>query len=357
MTNGRHRIDRGSRRRRVAASLAGVLLTLWPVTALAQSEAESRAAARALGTEGIALAMQGDCPAAIDKLQRAEDLYHAPTILERLGECQIEVGQLVAGTENLQRVVREPLGPNPPAPYVEAQERARQALERALPRIAKLTVNVNAPPGAAVEVALNEKPLPAAMVGVERPIDPGEYVVTVRGEGVTSTSQTVKLADGAVESVTLAVELLPTATPPPAAPPPVEPAPLAPAPDDAGAREGNPLRTAGYVLLGVGGVGVVVGSIFGVKALGQRSDLDETCPDRICPRSAEDDLDALRSTATVSTVGIGVGLGAAAVGTVLVFTSSRDRERPVTPAGQASARRVEVRGAVGPSGLVLSGRF
>ncbi len=355
MTNGPHRIDRGSRRHRAAVSLAGVLLALWPMTARAQSDAESRAAARALGTEGIALAMQGDCPAAIDKLQRAEDLYHAPTILERLGECQVEVGQLVAGTENLQRVVREPLGPNPPAPYVEAQERARQVLERALPRIAKLTVNVNAPPGAAVVVALNDRPLPAAMVGVERPIDPGEYVISVRGEGVTPASQTVKLAEGAVESVTLTVEPVPAAPPPP--PPPVEPAPLAPAPAAVGAREGNPLRTAGYVLLGVGGVGVVVGSVFGVKALGQRSDLDEVCPDQLCPRSAEDDLDALRTTATVSTVGIGVGIGAAAVGTVLVFTSSRGQERAAASAGQASARRVEVRGNVGPSGLVLSGRF
>jgi len=335
----------------------GALLALGPTTALAQSEAESRAAARALGIEGIALAMQGDCPAAIDKLQRAEDLYHAPTILERLGECQIEVGQLVAGTENLQRVVREPLGPNPPAPYVEAQDRARQLLEQTLPRIAKLTVQVHAPPGALVQVALNGRPLPAALVGVERPIDPGEYAVTVGGDGVTAASQTVTLADGAVETVTLAVEPLPAAAAPPEPPPPAEPAPLAPAPADVGAKQDDPIRTAKYVLLGVKGVGIMVGSIFGMKALGQRSDLDEVCSDRRCPTSAQDDLDALRTTSTLSTVGIGVGIGAAAVGTVLVFTSGRGQERPAAPTGEASARRVEVRGAVGPSGLVLSGRF
>src|SRR5688500_11413705 len=65
--------------------------------------AENVAAARALGVQGIQLADAGQCDKAIEKLSRAEALYHAPTILGRLGECQVQVGQVVLGTENLNR--------------------------------------------------------------------------------------------------------------------------------------------------------------------------------------------------------------------------------------------------------------
>src|SRR6185369_16034100 len=49
----------------------------------------------------------GKCPEAIEKLTRAEALHHAPTILGRLGECQVNVVEVVTSTENLNTVVRE----------------------------------------------------------------------------------------------------------------------------------------------------------------------------------------------------------------------------------------------------------
>ena len=48
---------------------------------------EDMAAARSLGTAGVQLADKGDCVTAIPKLDAAEKLFHAPTTLERLGEC------------------------------------------------------------------------------------------------------------------------------------------------------------------------------------------------------------------------------------------------------------------------------
>ena len=87
-------------------SSASVAPLAW---AQSQPQAENVAAARSLGLQGIKLADAGDCRGAIEKLSRAESLYHAPSILGRLGECQVNVGQVVAGTENLNRVVREEL--------------------------------------------------------------------------------------------------------------------------------------------------------------------------------------------------------------------------------------------------------
>jgi hypothetical protein len=334
---------------------SALLAVLGLGTAQAQSDAENRAAARALGIEGISLAMTGKCSEAIDKLERAEQLYHAPTILERLGECQIELGQIVAGTENLQRVLREPLGPNPPAAYREAQERARKALDQALPRIAKLTVNVTAPPGATYEVTLNGKTLPVALVGVERPIDPGEYQVVVSGEGLVPMQQSVTLATGAAESVTLTVAAVPpeTTTPGPITePPPVTPPPSA----GGGSNHGKTLRIAGFALIGVGGVGIVGGTVFGLQAMGKKSDLDDTCLNSVCPPAAQDDIDALKSSATLSTVGFGVGLGAAAVGTVLVLQPWSTRERSAG-IDDRSAPWGGVQAFVAPNGVGLRGQF
>ena len=101
---------------------------LAPSVVHAQS-AEDKAAARTLGTEGIKLANAGDCAGAVDKLARAEALYHAPTILGRLGECQVALGKLVEGTENLNRVIREPLPANAPPAYAQARDRAQGVLD------------------------------------------------------------------------------------------------------------------------------------------------------------------------------------------------------------------------------------
>src|SRR4029078_8570956 len=107
-----------------------------------QPQAENVAAARSPGPQGIKLADSGDCKGDIEKLSRAESLYHAPSILARLGECQVQVGQIVLGTENLNRVVREQLASNAPKAFRDAQERAKGVLNNALPKIARLTVRV-----------------------------------------------------------------------------------------------------------------------------------------------------------------------------------------------------------------------
>src|SRR3954469_3008571 len=92
-------------------------IALTSSAAYADTSAADMAAARALGTDGIKLANRGKCAEAIEKLDRAEKLYHAPTTLERLGECHVEIGKLVLGTEELRRVVREQLATDAPKAF------------------------------------------------------------------------------------------------------------------------------------------------------------------------------------------------------------------------------------------------
>ena len=111
-----------------------ILASLLVATpAWAQENAADVGTARSLGTEGLRLAESGNCAAAVEKLSRAEKLHHAPTTLERLGECEITLGRIVEGTEDLRRVTLEHIPPHSPAVFVTAQARARTALERRAP--------------------------------------------------------------------------------------------------------------------------------------------------------------------------------------------------------------------------------
>jgi hypothetical protein len=314
----------GSKQRVLALGMAAlVAASLVTPAALAQDQpqAENVAAARALGMQGIKMADAGDCRGAIEKLSRAEALYHAPSILGRLGECQVQVGQIVLGTENLNRVVREQLPANAPKAFRDAQERAKGVLSAALPKIARLTVRVE-PADAKPQVTVSGAPIPEALIGVERPTDPGTHEVVVSAPGYLEQRVNVTLAEGGSQELPVRLVKDPnvpvtTPAPAPAAPPPVVlTQPAGPA-TDASPKKSN---TLAYVALGVGGAGLAVGGITGFLALGKKSDLD--CIDERCPSSEKSTLDSARTMATVSTVGFAVGFVGVGAGVILLLTGN-----------------------------------
>ncbi len=99
-------------------------------------------------------------------------------------------------------------------------------------------------------------------------------------------------------------------------------------------RDGSTQRILGYALAGVGIVGIGVGSFFGVRALGKKSDSDELCPTSPCSNAegvqANDDA---KSNATISNIAIGGGILALAGGFVLVLTAPK-RSEPVAKVGR-----------------------
>lgn len=317
-----------------------------------QPQAESVAAARSLGLQGIKLADAGDCKGALEKLSRAESLYHAPSILGRLGECQVNVGQVVAGTENLNRVVREELAANAPKAFKDAQTRARGVLNTALPKIAHLTVRVE-PADATPQVTVAGVSMPPALIGVERPTDPGSHEVVVSAPGYLEQKSRVTLTEGGTQELSIRLQKDPAAVvapPPEAAPTLVATSPAAP-PSDTSHKKNN---TLAYVALGVGGAGLVVGGITGFLALGKKSDLDN-CEGQRCPSSEADKLDSAKSLATVSTVGFAVGFVGVGAGIVLLLSGgSNNNARLAAP---KLARGVEVQPFFGGTSAGVNGTF
>jgi len=363
--------------------LALLLSIGFPASAFAQEGSPSAsdiALARSLGSEGIQLADAGNCAAAIDKLQRAEALYHAPTMLVRLGECQVAVGKVVAGTENLQRVVREPLSPKAPKAFVDAQARAQKVLATALPKVARLKIHVDAPPGVRPGVKLDGESIPPAALDVDRPADPGVHQIEASAPGFLTARQDATLPEGSTGSATLKLEpeVAPGGQPPmppgavpgnmgvqgPYGPPPGSFAPMPqPGPPPGGnmpppgsePTTGSSQKTVGYVLLGVGGAGVVVGSVFGAIAMGKKTSLDDACKagKDHCPPTTQSDIDSMKTSATVSTVGFAVGGVGVVSGLIVLLTA-----KPATTGETDKAPlRASVTPLIGPGSIGLSGSF
>ena len=312
-----------------AFALAAVLGFASSARADEEPSAADVSSARSLGQEGVKLADAGNCQEAVDRFQRAEKLFHAPTTLARLGECQVQLGKLVEGTENLNRVSRESLAANAPTAFKDAQERAKKILAEAKPKIAKLKIAVAAPPDAQLMVKVDNENLPLANLNTNRPIDPGDHVVEVSAPGYLKASGKVHLGEGAVDSIALTLEVDPNA------PKVVAPSPGTPAQTTSPLANGtttDPERPSGvqnrlpmYISYGVGGAGVVLGAVFGIVASGKKGDLTDNCPNKVCPAGQQDTIDSAKTAATISTISFVVGALGVGVGTYFLVTGTPKR--------------------------------
>jgi hypothetical protein len=337
--------------RRTLAALPFCLgaLAFVPTIAEAQTASpEDVAAARGLGTEGTRLADAGDCKNAIPKLEAAEKLFHAPTTLGRLGECQVATGKLVAGTENLNRVVRESLAPNAPAAFVAAKKRAEGVLAAAKPRIGTLRIHVDGPTADKITLTVDGLAVSTALLDADRPTDPGVHEVSATAPGYKPGQVSVNVGEAGQSAASLKLVADPDAVANSTTPATVGPTtPLGPTPAEKPASSGNGMRIGSYVALGVGGVGVALGAIFGSMALGTKSKLDKDCQNKICPTSSQSDVDALSTQSTVSTIGFIVGAVGVGAGVTLLVLSNKHQ----TTTGEAPKPTVSPWVGLGSAGV------
>lgn len=307
---------------RLLCAALSVSILAASAPSFADPTAEELAAARQLGTEGYELAEAGKCNEAIPKLQKAADLFPAPTIVGRLGECLVEIGKLVVGTEMLQKVVTQDLGAKPNPAFVDAQKRAQAVLDKARPKIAKLTIKVTGAPIESVKVTVDDAVVPPKLLELPRPTDPGSRTVTASATGYVTATQAVTLTEGGASEVTLELKPEATTTVTPKETPKVVPkeTPLPPPQPDVSKGP----STLTWVAFGVGGVGLIAGGVFGAVAVSKKGKLDDACKTpSTCPRSSDSDISSMKTMANLSTVGFVIGAIGVGAGAVLLFTSKK----------------------------------
>lgn len=334
-----------------------------------EDSATETAAARALAVDGLKLAQAGKCQEAIPKLERAEKLHHSPIVLSRLGECEVSEGNLVAGTEMLRKVLREPLPANPTPALSKAYERAQTVLDAAKPKIGGLTISIANPP-ADLRLTIDGLVVASSLIDSELPADPGEHTIEAWAPGFSKASAHVSLGSADKKTVTLKLEADPNAPPPvppsnpqdavvaPPPPPPSQAAPPVVTPATDVPPPSPPSHAAAYVSWGIGAVGIGVGTAFGIMTLKDKHDLNGQCSANTCPASSRDAVDSAKKNGNISTIAFGVGGAGLLLGTVLYFSmGNTSNAGHASSHGQSVAGLHNGRALIGPGAVQLAADF
>ena len=314
--------------RRCAPPLFAALL-LFATPAFAQVSDADRATARALAQQcQEALDVKGWATAA-EPFGTADAPVHAPTLMPGLARAEVGQGRWGAAMEHLSQISREGVPAGSPTTWVEALQDAQKELAALESRVPTAVITVSGP---GARVTIDGTVVPAAALGMSRPVDPGKHTLHAEAEGFARVDVVLTFAERKVEKVNLQVDQPKAAAPTGSPPPP---------PPKAG---GSPPKTIGFAGIGVGGAALIMGAVAGGLALSKHGDLANRYNNG--QRSGQQSgIDGYNLMGNLSAAGFVVGGIPAATGVVLVAPK-------VAPAGETG-----VAGVVGPGFADLRGRF
>jgi PEGA domain len=257
---------------------------------------------------------EGDYPAALIEFKRAYETAPKWQVLFNIGQTYFQLRDYANALVTLQRFASEG------GDRIDKEDRA--TLDTELPdlanRVGRVTVACNVE-GATVSV--DDQP-----VGTTPLRDPVLVSAGMRRVSATYGGRAPILTQASIgggDNIVLHFDF-----PPPSR---ERPAPIRPVP-----KSPSYVPTYLSLLLGVGGL--AVGSIFGVMAMGERSNLDSVCdPSKACPANYQPQIDSLNRDGYISTIAFGVG-GAGVVLGVTLWLMARsgagDSTLPATAASQ-----------------------
>lgn len=285
-------------------------LSLAMVLASFPALAADPAAARDHLKKGYELAQENKCDEAIPHLAESLRLDPKAITLINLAQCEEKVGKLSDALGHWVDARARAQTENNADIQIEAEKRAK-ALEARLPHLT-IVLAKNAPQG--TEVSRDGVVLGSISLGQSASVSPGKHEILVKSPGRKDARTEISLAEAETKTVNVDVgEVDPNASTKPVPPPDTK---------DTGAGGGtSPLV---YVGFGTAVVGLTVGTITGLVALGAASKAKDACPNTACPSQSNiDDVESGRTMGTVSTIGFAVmGVGIA-VGVVGLITSTK----------------------------------
>jgi hypothetical protein len=322
---------------RVAARLLVLGLVLgasgvWAPDARAQSD-DDRAAARAAANEGLRALQDGRYKDALDFCTRAETLMHAPTHLLLIARTQVKLGHLVEAQEAYIRIVREPLARDAPRAFVDAQASATQEQAALAPRVPTLKVEVEGAAPKEVTLVLDDQRVPSALIGLARPINPGDHTLSAKSATAASAPLTVTVGEGSAQDVKLTLR--------PMSPDAVAAAGVS---GGAGATAGEPaadqpaeghshtgMKVGGWIAIGVGAAGLVAGTLAMLDNRSNRNSANALCTPT-CPGSKRNPVNTFdenaNQDATLAWICAGVGVAGLATGVTLLIASGKSAAPP-----------------------------
>jgi hypothetical protein len=328
------------------------VLVLLAIGAAAHAQpspaSQASAAAGALfdkGRQYLAAGKYAEACAAFEQSQRLDPQLGT---LFNLATCNVRLGKLATAWGEFRDLAQRDTN------KTRRAAAAREA-DRLAPRLPRLVIRLE-PPVADATVTSNGVDV-GALLGVESPVDLGDYAIVARAPGHAEARSHARITDEG-KTVVVAITLArpaPAIEAPAPAPPVVErpaaPAPIAPAPPGAPAARH---RVLGVAVLAGGGALIAGGLVFGKLASDRWSAAKRVCGSSVeC--TTQDDLsraqaytDQARLRGNLSTALIVAGAAVAASGAYLWL-------RAPSPAA-ASARLVPYAAPTG-AGIALEGRL
>lgn len=301
-----------------------------PVSAFAQS-ADNKVQAEALFEEGRKLMDQQHYDEACKKLEGSQKLDPGAGTLLNLAACYEKNGQIASAWVTYKDAAAAAAGRH--------QDWVDQANAKATelgPKLSHLTIT--APQNLSnLEITRDGAVVPAPSIGAAIPIDPGPHTIEAHAPGYKPF--TAKITIGAMQdsqTVTVpALEIDDTST-------------------STTKSGGNSQKILGGALIGVGAVGLVVGTIFGVVALSDKGSASNNCNPSftICTTDGKSSVDSAKTAGNVSTVALIAG-GAFVAGGAVVFLTAPHSENK--PDGATIQARLGAPGS--PAGFSLGGSF
>jgi hypothetical protein len=283
-----------------------------------QIDDRERSAARSLAEDGVAALQSGDANGAVDKLERAYQIVHLPTVGVWSARALVKAGRLVSAEERYVEVTR--WTGTGDARQDQAKADAARERDELLPRLPTVTLGVDGQKTSDVTITLDGEPVLAALVGTAIPVDPKHHVAKAT-RGSETAVQEFDIAEG--QKLTVSLKFGGAGAT--AAAPPAQAAPLAVSAPASNVEADHPSssswNTQKTIAVAVGGAGVIAGvvsAVFTANALSKKSDSETYCKGTRCtdPRgvTALDDAHSAGNVATVfgiagvALVGAGVAL-------------------------------------------------
>lgn len=311
-----------------APAAGGAPATSSPANAPASDDAASpRERARAAYSAGQEAYAAGQYAAAEAHFGLADSLVPAVQAKYWRAMSLDQLGNVPAALAAFELVLSSPdkqqLGPEKLA-TAEARQRALAATP------AELVLNTT-PPGARVNVSGVELKAPTPLT---LRLAPGRHLIRVWLDG--HEPQQVELTVSPGEKLNPTLTLVPVANPR-SENAPIPALPTAPVDSTPAAAPRSPIP--GIVTLGIAGASAIVGTVFGIKALGDKSDFD----DRPTTAAADD----VERNALIADMAFGVTLTLGITGIVLLLAEDPAPEAQVS---SASPQRLRVAPYVAPTG-------
>lgn len=340
---------------RRAAAFAAACCFVLSIAPTASADPESEA--KDLFARGRDLRASGDCAGAVPLFRKAWKIYpNGLGSARNVAECEEQLGHFASAHRAWLDIKRALLTMKEDPKYAGWDKDAEDAAKRLQPKVAVVFVDVivKSPKGegpatesSGVEILMNGENLGPNLVGTPLERDPGQYKVRVQAPYAEPVTQDVVLSAGDSKRLTLRI----VQTPP-------EKPVGAPAMVDTGGGK----RTAGWVLVGVGGAALIGGFVTLIVRGGALSDLESLCGAGVsdsvdCGKrnaaAGQDLVDKGKTMSTMSSILLPAGGVLAAAGIGLVIWGSNSKE----PAASSAPAQGSLTVVPGPARVDAVWRF